>query len=124
MEKEKLNDREETALDALMGAALRQPEEVQPTEKEIREFLRASKPPTADGKAAIKKLRSDVIKRLVVGNAVATQREREVNASDVVYAAMNRKNTTSQHDAATEAELKRKRQGILDKLKKQGKGRK
>lgn len=125
MQNENPNDREELALDALLAAVLRQPEEVQPTEKEIREFLKSKKPLSPEAKAAIKKLGSDVVNRLILAQDKPDVHEAKETESAPLFAAMNRKNVSGRHDPKTEEELKRKRKEILERLrKKQGRDKK
>jgi len=122
MQNEKPNAREELALDALLAAALRQPEEVKPTAKEIREFLKSKKPLSPEAKAAIKKLGSDVVDRLILARKESVVFESKEAESAPLFAAMNRKNTSDRQGSKTEEELKRKRKEILERLrKKQGK---
>lgn len=125
MENEKPNAREELALDALLAAALRQPEEGQPTDEEIREFLKSKKPLSQEAEAAIKRLGPDVVNRLILArNKISAIKSKE-SESAPVFAAMNRKNVSGRHNPETEEELKRKRKEILERLrKKQGKDKK
>jgi hypothetical protein len=117
MKNDKPESREEMALDALLAAALRQPEEAPITDEAVAEFLK-SKPPLSEGaKVALKKLGPDVVSRLV-------RREDEFETTELadlesapLYAAMNRKNAADQHNPQTEEELERKRKEILARLR-------
>jgi len=120
MNDEKLN-REEQALDALMAAALRQPEETEPTRDEIEKFLRKPKHLSAEAKRALEKLGPNVVERLIFAQTSPQDQEAEL-VDTGLYAAMHRKNKTGKHDPKTEAELEKKRKEILERLKKKRQG--
>ena len=124
MKNDKAESREELALDALLAAALRQPEEAPVTDEEIAEFLNSETPLSEEAKAALKKLGPEVVSHLVQREAEAGTLETYDVSKMPLYAAMNRKHATGQHDPETEEELERKRREILARLKKkqQGKG--
>lgn len=115
------NNREEQALDALMAAALRQPEETEPTKDETKKFLRKPKSISAEAKRALEKLGPDVVERLIFGQAAEQAQETEL-VDTGLYAAMHRKNKTGKYDPKTEAELEKKRKEILQRLKKKRQG--
>lgn len=120
MNDEKTN-REEQALDALMAAALRQPEETEPTRDEIKKFLRKPKHLSAEAKRALEKLGPDVVERLIFAQTSVQDQGAEL-VDTGLYAAMHRKNKTGKHDPKTEAELEKKRKAILERLKKKKQG--
>jgi hypothetical protein len=115
------NDREEKALEALMAAALRGPEETEPTNDEIKRFLRKPMHISAEAKRALEKLGPAVVERLIFARTSVLNQETEVVDSGL-YAAMHRKNKTGKHDPKTEAELEKKRKEILQRLKKKKQG--
>jgi len=115
------NNREDQALDALMAAALRQPEEVEPSAEEIKKFLQRPKPISAEAKRALQKLGPNVVERLILAQTSTQGQESEL-VDTGLYAAMHRKNKSGKHDPKTEAELEKKRKEILEKLKKKRQG--
>lgn len=110
-------------MDALLAAALRQPEEAPVTDEEIAEFLKSKTPLSEEAKAALKKLGPDVVGRLVRPESGAQTTETDEQAMTPLYAAMNRKNAAGQHNPKTEEELERKRREILARLKKKQQGK-
>jgi len=123
MKNGKPENREEMALDALLAAALRQPEEAQVTDEEIAEFLKSKPPLSEDARAALKKLGPEVVRRLVDPEGAAETVELDDLAIGPLYAAMNRKNADDQHNPQAEEELERKRKEILARLKKKQQGK-
>lgn len=118
MKNDKVENREELALDALLAATLRQPEEAEVTDEEIAKFLASKTPLSEEARSVLKKIGPDVMKHLL---ALEGEGETEnIAASEMapLYAAMNRKNKAGQHDQKTEEELDRKRREILARLEK------
>jgi hypothetical protein len=125
MQNEHSNTREERALDALLAAALRHPEDAKPSGKEVREFLKRNKSLSPEAKAAIRRLGPNVVNRLILSQKRSKVIESTQEESMPLFAAMNRQNASNQHDPKTEEELKRKRKEILERLKrKQSKDKK
>jgi len=116
--KDNKQERKEKALDALMAAALRQPEETEPTEAEIGNYAKTAPSLSPEGKTALKALGPNVVKRLIIvtANAREVSRQEEVDAAPVY--AMHRNNPSGKNDSQTEAEFERKRKEILERIKK------
>jgi hypothetical protein len=112
-------ERKERALDALMAAALRQPEETEPAEIEIEKYAKTAPSLSPEGKAALRALGPNVVKRLVIGSTETRGTNLQGEAEEApMYAAMHRNNPSGKNDAQTEAEFERKRKEILERIKK------
>ena len=118
MKNDKADSREELALDALLAAALRQPEEAPLTDEEIKVFLKAEAPLSQDAKIALERLGPDAIKRYILGPSENETVSADELTSAQLYAAMNRNNPSAEHDPKTEEKLEQKRREILERLKK------
>lgn len=117
MKNDKPESREEMALDALLAASLRQPEEAPVTDEEIGVFSESKAPLSEEAKAALKHIGPDAVRRLVLSQDQAETTEMDDVASAPLYAAMNRKNAAGQHNPKTEEELENKRKEILARLR-------
>lgn len=120
MNSEPNEERESKALDALIAASLRQGELAELTDEEIAKFAHGEVEISSEARAALSKLGERWIGEIArspveLGDDEPWSDSYREETSQVM--AMHRKNSSGQHDPQTEAELEKKRQEILARLK-------
>jgi len=122
MNSEPTNDRELKALDALIAASLRQGEQAEVTDEDIAKFCHGEAEISSEARSALSKLGEQWIRAIARSSSPMDPHDHKPwsdsyreESSQVM--AMHRKNSSGQHDPQTEAELEKKRQEILARLK-------